>query len=1335
MDGTTGSRLILDFREPLDPPLGSVVPLSFSAYYFPLVGIGGFDASRIGQATVRQGRIVRPIGWVAGAFPSWPLKTPTVERVALKINAIGWQDSQIEPPSYVRWRKFIAPGGIALRDDVPMPYRVRLAGGYQPAPGINIILNFAENLVPPPGGAIVLEFGASAQTRVLGATLGDASAFGHQTVTRPDQIRASGFGPDTVFGTPNIEGNVRTVAISLGISTPSEQVPKPSVTKQAVALLPSGFVATQYGVANIWNWRQYTKPTSFDASLHGEAFVQGGVKHVAPGGIDHLVFGRATVINTTADQSVKPFGIEATPVPKPGVSPQAIFPYGIRAWDVGIALVQPNPHPYGFDASTISIPSIEYLTKVLLPTGIAPDELGYPTVFDSARKVYPPTIIETGVFGDTSVANKSLRLQVPGSDFLEFSPWAILESNRRYLIGQGLEGYTTGEANVANKSPSIAPEGFDALAGPSSDTDVGYPVRDVNPTGFSFTGIGTPAVTKTPQLDVAGLDAGGVGEPTIWPRARTIEAIGPNAAIFGEASAGFRYRYVSASGDATADYGAPSVEHGIRSIQGAGFNELSVGTPYASHGTRTVAPTGIYKDFPSAHMVGGLRYLLPYGYDAALFGSRIIPEAQEVYPLGFSGEFGWAGAQNQTQIVEGIGFITVGKEPTERIGAARAFNLVQYVTMLFDPDSELNPPQWPLWTLIENKNRTSHATGWVASYIGKPAVDNNARSLLPAGITPPSPPEWQKSGMVAYRIRPLHLDGLEPPYISGWGVVSNVADVVAADGFDAAPFGAATIENRSRDLKGLVGFDSAWCGYPFIAPRVRELEFEARYTIAPPYISLPDVQLHTRYIEPSGIGVKEVGAAAVEIHWTIIAPKWTPQNLYGYAIVRNVTPELPVRGYQMDEWGGAKVRLQWRSVAPDGALTEQFGKAVIADRKQAIFSSGSSYLRVSDKLVVTKTGAPPYSTQFIWLDSLDSVNRPNTGYGIPPPEDPSTKSQLGLPSLRQQVVYVSEITPQTRFGTAIVTANTIRVDPGIYEQTVGTPMVSVLTRYIRPTSIFGGLGIGMPRLSPHTIYAVVEATEQAARNHPGPTPYLIRSESIVGHPALELRHRTLAVSWWYAESAGAYGAASIFNRRSYITPTGVGTMRMGWHTVDGGQPRLLEHNKSVDSAAFGVLAVAHVIPVGPRRITLQGFVASAIANEVAVEFKNRVVYATGYEATRMGVPAPPDLPYAWQGMRIGPLMPTIPDGFDAQKFGATWISNRVRGLVAEGFNSFASEYDFTKFDQRMRVKNASNFAQPTAHIGTHGLPCTNFGWAEVRSGRHYIRPDGNSDQYRKGVLS
>ena len=152
--------------------------------------------------------------------------------------------------------------------------------------------------------------------------------------------------------------------------------------------------------------------------------------------------------------------------------------------------------------------------------------------------------------------------------------------------------------------------------------------------------------------------------------------------------------------------------------------------------------------------------------------------------------------------------------------------------------------------------------------------------LLPASINAPAMPSAYKAGMVAFRIRPLRLEGIESPYMSTWSRVFNDAAVIAGKGFDAAELGTASLENTRRSFR-FQGWQDSWFGYPMVAFRVRHIEFDGRYTIAPPPIRMPEVKLYTRYLEPIGYETYGSGAQSLSIHWTLITPRWTHQDLFG----------------------------------------------------------------------------------------------------------------------------------------------------------------------------------------------------------------------------------------------------------------------------------------------------------------------------------------------------------------------------------------------------------------------------------------------------------------------
>ena len=105
----------------------------------------------------------------------------------------------------------------------------------------------------------------------------------------------------------------------------------------------------------------------------------------------------------------------------------------------------------------------------------------------------------------------------------------------------------------------------------------------------------------------------------------------------------------------------------------------------------------------------------------------------------------------------------------------------------------------------------------------------------------------------------------------------------------------------------------------------------------------------------------------------------------------------------------------------------------------------------------------------------------------------------------------------------------------------------------------------------------------------------------------------------------------------------------------------------------------------------------------------------------------------WQGLRVGSLVPNIPEGIDATAIGTCWISLRVRQAAIEGFDAFICEYDDRAFDQRMRVRHGTTNERPRQVVSAHGWRSAAHAAHGVRAGRHYIRPDGNSDQHRKGA--
>lgn len=597
-------------------------------------------------------------------------------------------------------------------------------------------------------------------------------------------------------------------------------------------------------------------------------------------------------------------------------------------------------------------------------------------------------------------------------------------------------------------------------------------------------------------------------------------------------------------------YGKPKVEHGNREVLASGSGHAKYGRPRLSNADRTLEPESIYTEFASSHMVGGLRFLNPVGFDATLFGTRVIPERQSVYPMGFAGGYGEALVYSTWQIVSPDS--VKWAQPADRWGKGSVWHRLQYIQLYFDPDSHLNPPEWPLWTLVENRNKTISTTGIEFSRIGGAQVDNAARPLLPESFTAPGAGD---GALVAMRYRPLQIDGLEAPYMTGWHRIYNDAFVIGAQGFAGDGYGSAAVVNTRRYYNWVGGYDTARLGYPMVADRIRELSIEKRYTIGSPTIQGPTVKLYTRYVDGIGYQADGIGLATLSIHWTLITPRWTLQNLYGYPVVFNVTPELGTRGRSSEAFGDPFLRLEWRPVEPDGKATELFGRSMVADRDRTLSVAGLQAMAIGSKLKVIRTGSPPYSLQIITLDGEeDDSGESQGGNGIEPPE-----LQVSNPVLNQQVAYVKQDNAMTKFGDAMIEANSVRVEPGYFEKLVGDHVIWVMTQYVTVDE-FESDQVHEPtkaRVSPHTIYAVMEAPAQAKKNHPlGGTGHLHyidgykdRVTEVFGRPRLSLRHRT--VKHKYGANVSRYGKPKLELRLNYIYPDSMRTFRSGFHSVPG----------------------------------------------------------------------------------------------------------------------------------------------------------------------------------------
>ncbi|WP_333614302.1 hypothetical protein [Psychrobacter sp.] len=831
------------------------------------------------------------------------------------------------------------------------------------------------------------------------------------------------------------------------------------------------------------------------------------------------------------------------------------------------------------------------------------------------------------------------------------------------------------------------------------------------------------------QVFTKGIEpASRVGLPALKNQNQYIAISGFNSHAMGAHEAWFRVRIANPASWQSSGFSlGATVTHGVREIIGQGFIQQGYGVAWLSRGVRLLEPQSIYKEYPSNHFVGRHQEIKPVGYIATLFGTRIIPEIQGVYPLGFAGVFGLALADLATKYLKPKGYLSAGEQPAFRWGRQIVQNSIQHITQNYDGDNGLVPPKWSDWTAIENRDKTIGAIGTPMQRFGYAQIDNNARLLEPQGLIAT---RINKS-MIAYRIRYLPLQGIEQPYMSDWLVVHNAARVIKPAGEVQSLFGNAELVKTRRYLDRIGRIESQEFGLGMIAYRIRTLEVEKRYSIAPPIIRMPTVDLYTRYVELNGYKTAKYGLASLSIHFRIITPRWTHTEKSGSPAIKNVTPELLTRGHDSSEFGQTNLRTQWRNVVAQGDALTLFGSTMITDTKQHISVRGFIDSLASQKHVVTQGESAPYSLQYIYLNDENNSNN-GQGKGI-------YQFAAGRPALNQNVLY-HRGHRSSSFGTAFMWSNNIVVDSGIAID--GVPKTLIVSNKNNIISLDGQgmyykMVAGTPRVTPHTIYATTEASEQAQRNNPaigrlhkvGEVNYG-HASSRVGSPFVESTIRTIRPYSFYS-SEYRIGRPSLDLSKKVVSVNGFRLSRFGLPSI----PFTLQTiglRAGIYGTFFGAVKLTRPPYTGPQYIDLKGVYSTLFGATYADNYV-RYLNARGSDSLVMGQSQYPDTPFMWQGLRIGERVPLIIGAGDTSRHGLTWISLRVREIGAEGFNAFRSEYELSNFKEHMTVKNADKKPPVVMRIEATGInPSNSIGYQDVKLGQHYIRPDGNSDQFRKG---
>ena len=236
----------------------------------------------------------------------------------------------------------------------------------------------------------------------------------------------------------------------------------------------------------------------------------------------------------------------------------------------------------------------------------------------------------------------------------------------------------------------------------------------------------------------------------------------------------------------------------------------------------------------------------------------------------------------------------------------------------------------------------------------------------------------------------------------------------------------------------------------------------------------------------------------------------------------------------------------------------------------------------------------------------------------------------------------------------------------------------------------------------------------------------------VGSPVVNNQHRIIYARG-HSSSKIDYGIA-ISLRTRYVEPDTIRGYAMGFPEIPFTPKTINVKDYGFNSEAHGLTAIAYPPYTGPQTISALGFNIFS-AGSSRVELLNREIQAVGKSSLQMGTSIQNDRPYMWQGLRIGEFVPMSIGAGDTSSFGEARIGLRVREIPVEGFVAFRSEYEPIRFKDRMKVIGTITDNVKSQGIVVGGISSQAMGSTGVKPGQYFIRPDGNSDQFRKSSYS
>lgn len=919
------------------------------------------------------------------------------------------------------------------------------------------------------------------------------------------------------------------------------------------------------------------------------------------------------------DYAFDPIDVEFGPLVFPG-DDAGYTPPAWNAVDFDFVLAYTPPTP---GECSVDMAADVGSSQTLYVSGIAPQgDVGTPVQVAWRKYIEPPSLGLQVAFGTARTIDRVGK----NLDFVDgYSPPVF----NAVSFSWGAPGGTR----------ELLPDGLDALA--FGATAVGHKNRyvDIETYGINQSGIGTAAVVnETVNLYPTGIDGfngfgfGGDGDGAISFLDRSLNPAGIDQAALGGPVVTNQHRYVD-----LASYGIVA----------------AYGTALVAYSERQVYPTFIWAFASGTPLVGTRRYLEATGIEPGIFGLQYVHDNRQ-YPMppGLDATlWGMAEVTRSPRILYPDGIALRDLWPSEQWGIQTVWNKTQYLGQIFNPGSEDGGVFGSyIWTLVENRNRVIFQYGHKDSAFGPHAsVNNNAVPLLPEGIsTPLGVP------MVAYAIRRVYLDGIEPSWFSPYNALYNSMREIAPSSISAGGIGQPWLENTRRYFQ-FYGFDASLLGEPFVAMAVRYVQ--------PPlgpegFHGYHQVQLAKRYLYPTGFELPtQFGGPNVDERFTIFRPSSILAKPMGEPFIWNATPEIRPMWIFNTEWGDTRVRHQYRHVYPEGLLQTQMGWGAISDRKITVIPTGFSALRWGTGLTVRNMIEEPPPARYLQT----------TGF---------IASYYGTAN-----VHGNDISPTgfeaTRWGQTIVyflgayPSSIAPLDNYIPAPWVKGPQWALPASILAPDDPLSPETKTRPDLQPRTIWATFEATTQAIANHGGAWELMDRvldpsdeDRPRFGRLTVSLYYRWTRCTGWDSLLMGS-PTAELRNRT--IRPTGIKPKPLGIPTIP--HTVYIDVYSGIYQGGIGEAYLENqhrqIYPVG---------LAAPDFNEPLVDFYIRFLQANGWDSFT-----------STADHRLHPPEPIIPQGLDATLWGDSWTSNWLRNITPEGFDAGASGYTPGQFRDRMRV--------------------------------------------------